>query len=270
MIKSIQVKPTTRLLLLLVAILGLTSLSACKKRNLRKKQGISIEEVDKLLAMNEEGQLDFKTYSAKGKGKYEGPDQSIGFSYRINIAKDSLVWASMTKFGYEALRLRADQDTVMMRITDRKELIKCDFDLISNLVGMNVDFAMLQSIIIGNSLFLPDSLTPDGSNKEVVKLSGKYGTADLEYFIDRVLHKLVKMNANDESRGAKTSIVWSDFREVEIQKIAHSIALNVLGKETTHIVFNHSSIVLNGEKVRFSFKIPKSYTLKGCPVNNGK
>ncbi|MCB9230178.1 MAG: DUF4292 domain-containing protein [Bacteroidia bacterium] len=271
MINSTQARPTNKFIpLLIAALLPLLWLGGCKNRGLKPAKGPAIKEINQLLALNQAENLDFKTWSAKGKGQYDGPDQSLGFSYKIVIAKDSIIWGSLTKFGYEGLRMLVDQDSIHLRVTDSKELITCDYRIISNMIGMQVDFQIMQSLIVGNTHFLPDSLQHDGSNKEAVKVSGKYGAANLEYFIDRSLHKLVKLNADDPLREAKTSAIWSEFQKLGDQVAAHSLSIQVEGKDQTHITFNHSEIELNGENPRFPFNVPDSYTRKGCPIQNGK
>lgn len=85
---------------------------------------------------------------------------SRGFKANIRMRRDSVIWISVSPaLGIEVFRVMVTPDSLkyISRIPDDKYYYLGGFQSISNLMGVDPDFSMLQDILLGNAIGLdPD------------------------------------------------------------------------------------------------------------------
>ena len=245
---------------LIMLTFGCKSADPAQKPTTRK--GITAKEI---LKENEGLQFNFNQITLKGKGDFEGAEQSFSFTYKITLLKDSLIWVSITKFGYEALRVKINPDSVWMKVTDRKELITCDLSIISGLTGFSIDFEQLQNLLVGTTNLFPKVLELSETGKTAYRLSGKEQQALFHYYFEGKNYQLSKMEVRDETNDVQTSITYRDFGPENEKGIPHTLLLEVIKPKVNKLQLDHGKIEIDLEPVGCPFKIPENYELKGCP-----
>lgn len=212
---------------------------------------------------------DFKTVTFKGKADFENKTEnsSIGFSYKINVAKDSLIWASVSKLGIPAANILIDRDSVRMRIMLSREAVLCDFSVISQMTGFDVNFDMLQAFLLGNAYFTKDALLVSRTEPPV-EFKGRMSPYQVSWFLNDQHFRLEKMVVKDITLGAESVLSYSDFGRVGSTQMANLMELTTTQPQAARITMKHSSIEFDDDKASFDFRIPSSYEVKPCGKSN--
>lgn len=91
--------------------------------------------------------------SIKGKMSYkvDQNQQSLGLSFRIK--KDSMIWMTGDFLGLTVIKAIITPNRVAFYNKVEKKYFDGDFEYIENLLGVEVNFKMLQSLIVGDAIF---------------------------------------------------------------------------------------------------------------------
>ena len=160
------------LLLILFAILLMSACKGTKKlsENIPSAPN-SIESLRmRLIAHN----LDFDTYAGSGNAELVDPDLNINASFSYRIKKDSLIWLSASKFGFEALRalIRPDSAFVLNRL--EQTLYKGAIEELPISFG----FEMLQDYLTAQNFYNSEDALSLTEEENAFILSNNYEGAD--------------------------------------------------------------------------------------------
>lgn len=226
-----------------------------------------------------ENELKFDKLNAKLSVEATIDSSSNSFSVTLRIKRDSVIWMSISKLGIEGARVLITKDSVKFINRIKSQYFKGDFSYISKLLNTDLDFEMLQSLLVGNSVEFYD---------EDEKI--KPGTQDCEYLLGTVRKRKIK-RVVDKGKEQKdplqaiylnsdkfkiTRIVFYEFNPERsfdakydnytqidsTQLFPQKITYNIKAQKNVLIEINYSKIVFNEEQ-SFPFKIPESYE----PIN---
>lgn len=254
---------------IILALILLVSAPACKtRREARNGKTAKDMTAETLIQKNKEASAQYKTLSVKGKAELENPSDksTISFSYKANVAKDSLIWATVSKFGLPLATILADPDSVRIRRLDVKEVVICDYSVLTKSAGMKVDFALLQNLLTGEAQELKDKTLDFATAENQYRLKGKHGPYDVNWFFDPANFKLIQMDVEDAALGMASTLTYGNFLEVESQLVPSIVNLDVKSPNALKLKLEHSQIELNSPETDFSFRIPKSYEVKNCKL----
>ena len=245
---------------LLFLLFCLIIASACKNRKLVKEEKGLASWEKSILEVKAERPL-FKTLSFSGKGKTEIPssDINLGFSYTINIQKDSLIWIRVTKFGLEAARALITKDSVFIMDRLNQTLKVADYAPAKALTGIELDFSTLQDLIIGNFNPIPKQLNWDGTSSSPLILNGIEAGTEFSYSVNPELKKLVEINAKNQLKNQASVIKYSDFMPQANTTIPKSGRIMVSAPRQAKIEFDHRKIDINPDRFSMKFRVPSSY-----------
>ena len=145
---------------------------------------------------------------------------------------------------------------------DRSATI-CDFSLISQMLGFNVDFPMLQNFLIGDANFIEPMVLTSGKN-EPIELRRKLDKYTVYWNLNDANFRLEKMRVKDLILGHESELSYSDFQKVQGYQVAALMQVKVTSPEDVRIELHHTSIDFDKESVSFKFRIPASYDIKPC------
>ncbi|MGQ0829399.1 MAG: DUF4292 domain-containing protein, partial [Bacteroidota bacterium] len=77
---------------------------------------------------------------------------SYSFTIALRIKKDSIIWMSISKLGIEVARVLTTKDSVKFFNSLEKKYFKGDYAYVSKLLNTELDYEILQSLLIGNSV----------------------------------------------------------------------------------------------------------------------
>lgn len=81
---------------------------------------------------------------------------SNSFSIALRMKKDSVIWMSISKLGIEGARILFTKDSVTFINPIKKQYFNDDFIFLSKFLNTELDFEMIQSLLIGNSVTFYD------------------------------------------------------------------------------------------------------------------
>lgn len=81
---------------------------------------------------------------------------SNSFTVALRIKRDSVIWMSLSKLGIEGARLLITKDSVKFINSIKSQYFSGDFAYLSKLLNTELDFEIIQSLLIGNSVTFYD------------------------------------------------------------------------------------------------------------------
>lgn len=101
---------------------------------------------------------EFKFDRLNGKLNVDADIDSTSNSFNITLRmkRDSVIWLSISKLGIEGARVFITQDSVKLINRLKNNFFVGDFAYISKLLNTELDFEILQSLLIGNSVSFYD------------------------------------------------------------------------------------------------------------------
>lgn len=181
---------------------------------------------------------------------------------KFRMIRDSVVWISASKLGFEVGRILITQDSVFLMERLQKTYIKSSFDELSELAGLSLDFNFVQDFLMGNpylsevqnevKYFESDSLLIEPSLNEL-KILHKM---DLSNF------KLQSTMVRDDETKMDAVMSYGDYNEIgqdQLFSYFRNIVLDDGSGEKNEISIKFNNPEINVEKeIRFS--IPSSYS----------
>ena len=136
---------------LLLALPGCKSVkkaTAVPPPSLTGKGKAVAEVLDSVMAR----QVDFRWIAAKAQVDYtDKSGETNSFDITLRIRKDSAIWISITPLlGIEAARVLINQDSIVLLDRVHKTYKVRRFDYLGEMLKTDVDFSMIQSVVMGN------------------------------------------------------------------------------------------------------------------------
>jgi hypothetical protein len=226
----------------------------------------SILMVKNVLANIHSKEIDFKTFSAKIKVDYQNSKgNQPNITAYVRILKDSLIWISgyATVFNIEAFRVLVNKDSVFVLDKINKQVQYRSMDYLQEVTEIPFDFKTLQNLLIGNPVFLDDSVVSykESESKILLATLGKYFKNLLT--IDKSNHYLVhsKLDDVDINRNRTADITYNNFETNNGINFSTYREITVSEKNKLDIQLNIKQWEFNKD-LTIIFSIPKNYKLK--------
>tara|TARA_R110002012_G_scaffold252147_1_gene430598 strand:+ start:424968 stop:425690 length:723 start_codon:yes stop_codon:yes gene_type:complete len=229
-------------------------LSSCGKKLLPTS---SIEEEYAL------ERFDFDYLQAKSKIRFSSPDRSLSSSASIRMKKDSIIWISVSPvFGIEAARGFISQDTIVFMDRVNKDVYRYNYQSLSNALNFDINFEMIQSIILGNQVF--DFKRNDNFSKRAgeLKIAQQRGRFELETRASSKNRKVENVKVREIPDGSRMEIIFSEFNIVANQAFPFNTNVEIIAKgteESTQVEINHSKVEVSDSPISFPFSVPGKY-----------
>ncbi len=237
-------------------------LSACSKKNLERTEEKATEgyTLSQALDEYERHTLDFDTFSAKAKCKYEDEDRNLSFTTNLRVKKDEIIWVSATMFGIEGARAYITPETVQVINRLERSYYSESIEKLQEISGLPVDFYMLQNMITGKILLINDGTTinqKDGSYQLQTALEDIFSIA----FLDEANFLMTRQNVTDDVLNSEMDIIYSDYQSVGQFDFPYESSVHVTGEKEIKVELDVSSVELNKD-LSFPFNINKNYERK--------
>jgi len=256
-------------------------LFSCKvqeKENVKVRVRVKHRSPKFLVKKLKENEFRFNTISAKSKTTIiDSSGKKTSFKTHIRIKKDSAIWLSITPLlGIEMARVLITKDSIKFLNRANKEYFLGDFGYLNKLFGTDLDYQMLEALLIGNSL--------DFDEKE--KLHSRVDRKRERYFLSTEKKRKVTMELKKEKEKIKkqAQVLWlnpvtfkitqlllsspetkrsltgkfSDYREIEEQLLPYKLHFVLKSNTTSEIDVEYSKFSI-GKLLSFPFKISSKY-----------
>lgn len=167
------------------ALLLLLSFSfACGTSKKLGTKDANLSSTELLVRRLETNQIKAKTFDARAKIDFRSPEISASATARIKMQKDSSVWVTLSKLGFEVGRALITKDSVHILDRINNEYAVYGLEHLSQEYQLPGNLVLIQQVVLGNPFFLSRKfssstegdnyiLNDSGSGKEVKMLIEK-------------------------------------------------------------------------------------------------
>ncbi|WP_255069700.1 DUF4292 domain-containing protein [Lacihabitans sp. LS3-19] len=208
--------------------------------------------------------VDFEKLKIKSKItlKTEKINQTIPAT--IHVKKDSVIWISIA-MGLEAARVSINPDTLFLLDRLNRNYYKVSFVELSKQFDFEIDFKMIQSLLVGNLPVALDTNDVYFKKNEFNSIIQSRNDVSIENRFDLNKNKLYYIEAEDKKTETKLNIDYKSFIIEDNKLVPTIISLLILGKNEAKIEFEHTKFDFLDRNIRFPFNIPKGYKLEKIP-----
>ncbi|WP_338393243.1 DUF4292 domain-containing protein [Fulvitalea axinellae] len=238
-------------------------LTSCKKTlfnfNFLDKESITVNN------------LDFDYLEMKSKIRFHDGKKLQKASAHMRLRKDSIIWISITPYGIEAARAMFTQDSLVFMDKINKTYFVQHYDELSDKLKVDVDFKLLQGLLVGNTPFPPEKKRRIVRNDENFEILQRASGLDITNVINPTSLKAEKIVVKQRSTGSTLSAEYGDFRFIDKKPkkkrvtyfpFDNSIDMIYYVKDKEVVstrVLIECTKVQKADKLRFPFKITKKY-----------
>jgi len=222
-------------------------------------------------------EFQFETISAKAAvSVIDSIGKKKSFKTHVRIRKDSIIWMSITSFSIEAARVAITKDSVKFINRLNKEYFIGDFSYINRIFGTDLDYQMLEALLIGNSLdfdedervnsrvdrkkglYYLSTVKKRKVKKELKKEKEKIKGEGLVLWLDPITFKVKELLLTSPRNNRSLLGVYSDYKEVEEQLIPFELRF-LLKATTSNTLDIKYSKFSSGKSLSYPFKISSKY-----------
>ncbi|MBS1643940.1 MAG: DUF4292 domain-containing protein [Bacteroidetes bacterium] len=200
----------------------------------------------------------FTSFSAKATSHFEGNGQNRDFTANIRILKDQKIWISVTALGLvEVARALITPDSVLALDRIHKTAYLLPFSEAHKLFPIPIDFASLQSLLIGD--MLPNRQLPTifADAVSTITLTYSDGQQVQKATFNRADSTLLQQNL--VSQNVTVDARYTNFIPVGNQKMAQSRVFTILNSgQHLLLEMDYDHIELDKE-VNMNFSVPAKY-----------
>ncbi|MBL4669130.1 MAG: DUF4292 domain-containing protein [Flavobacteriales bacterium] len=225
-----------------------------------------------------EKEFNFSSISAKSSiAIIDSAGKKKSFKTHLRIRKDSTIWMSITPLlGIEMARVIITKDSVKFLNRVSKEYFLGNFSYINQVFGTDLDYQMLEALLIGNSLDFEENekihsrvdrkkdlyyLSTEKKrkvNKELQKEKEKIKKEAQVLWLDPVTFKIKELLLSSPETDRSLIGFYSDFQDIATQLIPYKIRFTLKSKTSTAIEINYTKFS-TGKILSYPFKISSKY-----------
>lgn len=250
-------RQTTILFFVLILSLSL----GCKSAKSLTSTG-SIKEsmtAKQLIRENQKQAANFNTLQAKVKIDYTEGDKSNGLSVTFRMEKDKVIWLSAP---LGAARAMITPEKVRYYNKLENEYFDGDYSLLSELLGIELDFNKVQNLLLGEMIFDAKNEIFAVSNNEisyVINPENQNPLLEIFYLINPGHFKLDSQQLSQPIQKRILEIDYQKYQLVAKEIVPEAIHIVALEDNSEiKIDLEYKSVTIN-EDVRFPFEIPSGY-----------
>lgn len=195
----------------------------------------------------------------------DGKEQSA--KGKLKAYRDSVIWASLTPFGLEVARIRADKHSFGFIDFFGKKYFQGDYSYLKEFAGYDLDFYSLQALLIGVHEFKGDrselSPTKNEDNWLVIekgKLSGDMRVPDRKVWFSKEYIIPYRLEYSDWKTGDKVSSYFNDFQLYGNVVFASKIGVEIkTEKKRFSAELEFKGIDFEDPETEYYFTIPEGY-----------
>jgi hypothetical protein len=207
--------------------------------------------------------FDFEYMTAKARIKYDDGKKDLAGSANIRIQKGNAIWMSVSPgLGVEVARILIDRDSVQMIDRINKLHLKLGYEQISNDYGIDINYNLIESVMIGNLIF-PYEKENLVRSKGGISYRQVFDTFIFDNFIGTDSKKLERLDVQDVETKTAISVDYGEFKPVgeEVFPFTINARLETLEstKQSTNIRIGFNKAEIEDKPLKFPFSVPSKY-----------
>lgn len=240
----------------------LLMVSACKTA--KTATGIPIPSMssNKVVKNHYGANFENKTINASLKMKYDDGNMSHAVSIKMRMQKDSAIWMSGRFLGVPIAKIYITPNSVQFYEKIGKQYFKGDFELLSNFLGTEVDFDIIQNLLLGQAL---TNLEDQDLDAEIADDSYKLAPEDQEELYDILFwvnpqnFKMNKQEIRQPELQKKMAVNYLDYQTISNVVFPKNINIIAVDKSDRVLLDLEYKSVVFDQRVSFPFSIPSGY-----------
>jgi len=236
-------------------------LSSCKSTKVNRSTAISMSSKE-IIKKQDEYSFDKKTIYARLKAVYKEGNNLQTITIKLRLEKDKAIWMSGTLLGIPLAKIMITPTSVQFYEKIGRTYFEGDFTLLSDFLGTDVNFEIIQNLLIGETLLdLKNKKYKSIVDGTTYLLTPKKQEAlfDMLFWINASNFKVHKQEIRQVAAQKKLTIVYADYQK--IKEIVFPRYINITAIENskrTFIDLEYRSVEFD-KKLSFPFKIPEGY-----------
>lgn len=245
--------------------------TSCATKKIVRNTPVPEITTNQLIQKVDENKFEFDKIQAKINAKIETKDNSVNVKGHLRMEQDSIIWMSITlQVGTELFRAKITPDSVYLMDKNNDKYYIESIDLLSQFAPAIPSIDFLQSLLVGNDIFLENrencnvqidnyqykTITYNELKKKNKNGQEEWTAVVKESWIDPELFRITKQKIRENFTNSE--ITYSDFSLINDKNIPTKIIINVSGEFNMKATINYSGVSTN-DKIDFKFKIPKKY-----------
>lgn len=253
--------PTFKFSRVILSFILMAFLLNCKSAKSVIESGKASDKLSakQVIKQHQKNDADFKTLQGKVKIDIIQNQEEQGSTFNLRIEKDKVIWLS-AKLGLARMMITPEKVRFYNKLDN--EYFDGDYKLLSDFVGVDLDFDKVQNILLGQAIFnLKDEAHTVSVNDNSYALQPKDQNALLElfYLINPSHFKMDSLQLFQQLKKRILQVDYMSYQEVGKQVLPKDIKIiAVEDTDEVAIIMEFKSLTLN-EEVRFPFKIPAGY-----------
>ncbi|MGZ4035459.1 MAG: DUF4292 domain-containing protein [Bacteroidia bacterium] len=201
---------------------------------------------------------------------------SNSFTVSLRMKKDSIIWMSVSKLGIEGVRVYITKDSVKFFTSFMEnKFFKGDFAYISKMLNTELDFEMLQSLLVGNSVEFYDEdekIKPGVDNcqytlgtirkfrlRRVMEKGKELKEPAQSIYMVPETFKIARILFYEFNPERSFDARFENFEKKDsTQLFPMKMNYTIKAQKSVKIAIEYSKVTLNEEQT-FPFKIPDNY-----------
>jgi hypothetical protein len=234
------------------------------------------EEVIQIFDSVMQREFKFDYLSAKAEVSYtDKSGETNSFDINLRMRRDSAIWISITPLlGIEVARVLINKDSIIVLDRLHKKYLKRDFQYFEDLWNANVNFEMIQAVVVGNyfqylekeklrSVYEEEPYVILSTlNKRQARRAAEEKDPNKplvqDFWIDGNF-RIAKSRITDEKKDRWLEATYSNFTEVNGYLFPNNLVVTIASATPTIIRIEYNKAV-NEESLQMPFSIPEKYT----------
>lgn len=236
------------------------------------------EEVIQVFDSVMKNEFQFSFLSAKAEVTYtDKRGETNTFDINLRIRKDSAIWISVTPLlGIEVARVLIRPDSIIVLDRLHKNYMKRDYKYFEDWLNTNVNFDMIQAVMIGNyfqymekeklrSLYEEEPFVILSTlNKRQARRASEEKDPNKpliqDFWIDGNF-RIAKSRITDEKKDRWVETTYKNFTEVNGHLFPTNLVMTIASTSPTIIKVDYKKVE-NADSLQMPFSIPEKYGAK--------
>jgi len=204
---------------------------------------------------------EFSTIAARMQVRYESVTDSQSLTVSLRMQKNQKIWIKASLLGITLAKIYITPESVSYYETISSTYFEGDYSLLSDWLGIDIDFEKAQGILLGQSIFDLDNeyVLSIEANKYMLQPKTQSYNFIYSLLVNPDNFKIATESLTQEKDGRIFSINYGAYQNFEGEYFPSYFRINATQKEErTQIIVNYKKIDFN-VSIRFPYTIPKGY-----------
>lgn len=252
-------------------------ITSCKVREKTTEKKISLDNKSArtLLAYLKQNEFRGEWLSAKFNTDVTIDSSKTSFGVSLRTRKDSAIWMSISPaLGIEVARAIATKDSLKFINRLNSTYFIGDYNYISKLLHTELDFYMLQSLLVGNSVEFYEedeklrsaiddhkyllSTIRKRRLKKVIERNKELKDPVQSIWLEPGTYKIARILFNDFGANRTFDAKFEHFEKIDSLYFPHKISFDIKAEKKISMSLEYSKITIN-KPLTFPFSIPEKY-----------